>query len=86
MNHLGAIAYHNKLINTFREYNISVDIYDEDEHRIYPSNNILTKTAFGKQFEVIEVNTEQHCYLILFCFLYIHEQMCSGSPFLLYVG
>ncbi len=36
-------------------YNITVNIYDENEQEIYPSNNILTKTTFGKQFEVKQV-------------------------------
>ena len=39
----------------FREYNMTVRIYDEDNHLLHPSTNILTKTTFGKQFDVLQV-------------------------------
>ena len=38
-----------------QEYNITTTIYDEDDHVIYPSDNILMKTTFGKQFDVIDI-------------------------------
>lgn len=39
-----------------REYNLTVRIYDEDNHLLHPSTNILTKTTFGKQFDVLQVS------------------------------
>lgn len=39
-----------------REYEIVVNVYDKENHKIYPSENILTKTTFGKQFEIIEIS------------------------------
>ncbi|XP_023322530.1 nuclear pore membrane glycoprotein 210 [Eurytemora carolleeae] len=47
---------HSKQLIINRVYNITVKIYDENEQEIYPSNNILTKTTFGKQFEVKQVS------------------------------
>ena len=38
------------------EYNITVTMYDEDDHEIFPSENILTKTTFGKQYEVLDIS------------------------------
>ena len=38
------------------EYDINITIYDADDHVIHPSENILTKTTFGKQFDVIDIS------------------------------
>ena len=38
-----------------REYNITTTMYDEEENVIYPSDNILMKTTFGKQFDVMDI-------------------------------
>ena len=38
------------------EYDINITIFDADDHVIYPSENILTKTTFGKQFDVIDIS------------------------------
>lgn len=38
------------------EYDINITIYDADDHVIHPSDNILTKTTFGKQFDVIDIS------------------------------
>ena len=38
-----------------QEYNITTTIYDKEDHVIYPSENILMKTTFGKQFDVLEI-------------------------------
>ena len=38
-----------------RDYNITTTIYDEEDHVIYPSQNILMKTTFGKQFDVLNI-------------------------------
>ena len=38
-----------------RDYNISTTIYDEEDHVIYPSQNILMKTTFGRQFDVLNI-------------------------------
>ena len=41
------------------EYDINITIFDADDHVIYPSENILTKTTFGKQFDVIDISVRQ---------------------------
>ena len=38
-----------------KEYNVTTTIFDEDDHVIYPSDNILMKTTFGKQFDVMDI-------------------------------
>ena len=38
------------------EYDINITIFDADDHVIHPSENILTKTTFGKQFDVIDIS------------------------------
>ena len=38
-----------------RDYNITTTIYDEEDHVIYPSENILMKTTFGKHFDVLNI-------------------------------
>ena len=38
------------------EYDINITIFDADNHVIHPSENILTKTTFGKQFDVIDIS------------------------------
>ena len=42
-----------------QEYDINITIYDADDHVIYPSENILTKTTFGKQFDVIDISVSK---------------------------
>ena len=42
------------------EYDINITIFDADDHVIYPSENILTKTTFGKQFDVIDISVRQN--------------------------
>jgi len=39
-----------------QEYDINITIYDKEDHEIYPSENILTKTTFGKQFDIIDIS------------------------------
>eukprot|EP00090_Calanus_glacialis_P028282 TRINITY_DN45475_c0_g1_i1.p1 TRINITY_DN45475_c0_g1~~TRINITY_DN45475_c0_g1_i1.p1 ORF type:complete len:919 (-),score=251.02 TRINITY_DN45475_c0_g1_i1:238-2994(-) len=39
-----------------QEYDINITIFDKEDHKIYPSENILTKTTFGKQFDIIEIS------------------------------
>ena len=63
------------LDNCYSEYEINVNIFDEDDHPIYPSENILTKTTFGKQFEVIKV-TIFNLTVILLCVLLIDKLYC----------
>ena len=41
------------------EYDINITIFDADDHVIYPSENILTKTTFGKQFDVIDISVRK---------------------------
>ena len=41
------------------EYDINITIYDADDHVIHPSENILTKTTFGKQFDVIDISVRR---------------------------
>ena len=41
------------------EYDINITIFDADDHVMYPSENILTKTTFGKQFDVIDISVRQ---------------------------
>ena len=41
------------------EYDINITIFDADDHVIYPSENILTKTTFGKQFDVIDISVRR---------------------------
>ena len=43
------------------EYDINITIYDADNHVIHPSENILTKTTFGKQFDVIAISVRKLC-------------------------
>ena len=38
-----------------QEYNITTTIYDVDGHEIFPSENIVMKTTFGKQFDVLDI-------------------------------
>ena len=38
-----------------QEYNITTTIWDKEGHEIYPSENILMKTTFGKQFDVLDI-------------------------------
>jgi len=38
------------------EYDINITIFDKEDHKIYPSENILTKTTFGKQFDILEIS------------------------------
>ena len=38
-----------------REYEVKVNIYNKENQLIHPSENILTKTTFGKQFDILEV-------------------------------
>ena len=38
------------------QYDINITIFDEDDHAIYPSENILTKTTFGKQFDIVDIS------------------------------
>lgn len=37
-------------------YDIQIEVFNRDERPIYPSKNILCKTTFPKQFEVIEIS------------------------------
>jgi len=39
-----------------REYDIKIDIYDKDDHLIYPSKNIMAWTQFPPNLEVLEVD------------------------------
>ena len=39
-----------------QEYDINITIFDKEDHKIYPSENILTKTTFGKQFDILEIS------------------------------
>ena len=39
-----------------RDYNITTTIFDEEDHVIYPSLNILMKTTFGRQFDVLNIS------------------------------
>ena len=45
---------------------MTVKIYDDEDHVIHPSDNILTKTTFGKQFEVLQVDKE-FIYALTYC-------------------
>ena len=38
-----------------QEYNITTTIFDKEGHEIFPSENILMKTTFGKQFDVLDI-------------------------------
>ena len=38
-----------------QEYNVTTTIWDQEGHEIYPSDNILMKTTFGKQFDVLDI-------------------------------
>jgi hypothetical protein len=38
------------------EYDINITIFDKDNHEIFPSENILTKTTFGKQFDIVDIS------------------------------
>ena len=38
------------------EYDINITIFDAEDHIVFPSENILTKTTFGKQFDVIDIS------------------------------
>ena len=46
-----------------KEYEIAINIFDKDDNKIYPSENILTKTTFGKQFDVIEVRARIYMFV-----------------------
>jgi len=43
------------------EYDVDITVYDRDGRKVYPSPNILCKTTFPKQFDVLEV-TENGLY------------------------
>merc|ERR1712013_79677 len=45
-----------KQLIVHHEYDINITIFDKDDHEIYPSENILTKTTFGKQFDIIDIS------------------------------
>jgi len=45
-----------KQLIVHHEYDINITIFDKEDHKIYPSENILTKTTFGKQFDIIDIS------------------------------
>ncbi|KAK3103291.1 hypothetical protein FSP39_018237 [Pinctada imbricata] len=57
--YLGFVVLPHKkwVLETGREYVVKIDVYDKDSHRIYPSDNVILRGVFPKEYFDVKFST-----------------------------